>query len=83
MKNKLKKNNATKTAQHYSDASTTHYMTNKANKSIVTLTINNKRYIPISRYAEIKGITEWYVAKLCRTNRLDSVKVGNYWFIHK
>lgn len=75
-----KTNNAT---QHYSDASTTHYIGSKAKKSIVTLTIDGKRYITLSRYAEIKGITEWYVGKLCRLGKVECIKVGNYWFIHK
>ena len=40
------------------------------------------KYIPVSRYAELKGITEWYVNKLCRTGKVDCVKVGQMWFIH-
>ena len=64
-----------------SDASTTQYRQIQADKSIVSLTIDRKKYIPVSRYATLKGITEWYVNKLCRTGKVDCVKVGQMWFI--
>jgi hypothetical protein len=76
------KNKTTQTRRgHISDASTTHYKGSEANKSIVSLTIDRKRYINTKRYAELKGITEWYVNKLCRTGKVECVRVGQMWFI--
>ena len=55
----------------------------KTNKSIVVLTINNKKYITVTRYAELKGISEWWVRKLCRKGKIDCLKLGQVWYIKR
>lgn len=84
MKNKTTKTQTQRTGTDtISDASTTHYTGNKADKSISMLTIAGKRYINISEYARVKGISEWYARKLCRTGKVESLKVGQDWYIKK
>ena len=49
--------------------------------SIITLTVDDKKYMTVHQYAKLKGVTEWWVNKLCRLGKVDAVKLGNYWFI--
>ena len=51
---------------------------------------NNKEHVimkgefmSVTEYAELKGITRWYVRKLCREGKIKAVYLGRVWFVNK
>lgn len=46
------------------------------------MTINElKSMLSVEDYAKAKGVSEWWVRKLCRNGKIDCLKVGQTWFI--
>jgi len=50
-------------------------------EDIPAINMNIKNTISVKEYAKLKGISEWYVAKLCRLGKIKAVKLGRTWFI--
>lgn len=42
-----------------------------------------KKYYTVKEYAELKGVSEWWVRKLCRLGKVKADKFGGVWFVLK